>query len=84
MKKPMGVTLNRMRAANAQIEAVREHLRRDEATEALRELAKDPNADERELFAATTKIDPWLIKHKNPNRKQRRAHFAKLRREHKD
>lgn len=53
----------------------REQLRRDDALDVLRKAADDPNADPRELLALTMKVDPYLVRHELPNRKQRRQEF---------
>jgi hypothetical protein len=58
-------------------EAVREQLRREDALDVLRKASEDPNADPRELFALTMKVDPYLVQNVGPNRKQRRAMLAR-------
>ena len=67
----------RLLDAIAHGEAVREQLRRDDALDVLRKASENPNADPRELFALTMKVDPYLVQNVGPNRKQRRAMLAR-------
>ncbi len=62
-------------------EEVRKQMRHDEALETLRKAADDPNADPRELLALSAKVDPYLVRHELPNRKQRRAALARAARQ---
>lgn len=67
----------RKQEAIVHTEEVREQLRQQDAMDVLRKASEDPNADPRELLALTAKVDPYLVRHSLPNRKQRRAALAR-------
>lgn len=72
---PAGPPLMVVEGIRAPIATHMAALRSQDALKRLQELGMD--ADPRELAGLATQVDPWIVKHDRPNRKQRRAALAR-------